>query len=269
MNESSITITLENLYLYNYLSYANFASYALLLTLGIKDPFLGKPVDPSQVKAGINDINNEIMRIIKNKEEETGEKGRKKKRGGKTKNARIGSNKLNDCFSRRKEKIITTTQDYFLKEEDFDKTCTINTYCFMDFEVRELIRVFGGGGDELRKSAKSSLAVAKLALLGSELTWVGKVFGGDEDYLLFLDIDPSIKADVYPKVRDFFRRISRGLADEVSQVAKVVAPAAIVLTSLYNSGQNVKSVIRNGVIIHLVSDNGDTMFDLTRIMDSI
>ena len=253
MSEGFI-VTFETLHLYNYLSYANFASYALLLTLGVKDPFLGEPVDPSQVRARINLINNEIITIINNKR-------------------RVGSPRLNKCFSsgsRKKSRLISTPQDYQLRDDDFDRNdVDINTNCFMEFEVKEYTRVFGGRGIELRNFGKTNAAIAKLALLGSELTWVGKVFGGDEVYFLFLDIDPSVRNGVYPRVRDFFRRISNGLADEVSQVAKIIAPAGIILMSLYSAHQDVKEVINNGVIMHLVSNNGDTVFDLTRIMDAM
>ena len=268
--EKKLVINLGNMHEYMYLSITNFAAYALLLTLGVNAPFEGVPLDVNAIRSKLGDINSEI-----------------KMRLDKSKSGRIGSDKLRECAS----DFIKGHGDYLIREEDFGVVVDLSTNCLMRYEVREFTRVFGGVDEEWINYGGVELPLVKLALLGSAMTYVGKVFSGGRKapvYYLFLDIDPQLKdlrPKVYGRVHGFLaslgssdsegdsnngkrRKKKKVSTDDVSQVAKIVVPAALVLTSLGNRDL-VKKVLNSGIVMHLVYDEGDAMFDLTRIADTI
>ena len=264
--ERKLVINLENMHEYMHLSITNFAAYALLLTLGVNDPFEERPLNVNVIKSGLEVINNEIRTRV--------EKSKKRK---------IGSSSLRECAG----DFIKEPGDYLIREEDLGVIVDLSTNCLMRFEVREFTRVFGGVDEEWRDFGGVDLSLVKLAILGSDMTYVGKVFGRGRDtsvYYLFLDIDPLLRARVYGRVRGFLaslsssdsdsgsrrkRKKSNGASpDDVSQVARIVVPAALVLTGL-GSRDAVRRALDSGIIMHLVYDEGDAVFDLTRIADTI
>ena len=262
-----LVITLENMHEYMHLSITNFAAYALLLT-NVGNPFEGKPLGVDVVRKGLESINGEVMARI-------------------SKSGRIGSDSLRECAG----DFIKGPEDYLIREEDFGVLVRLSTNCLMRYEAREFVRAFGGGAKEWIRFGSVELPLVKLALLGSAMTYVGRVFGGNHNsvYYLFLDIDPLLRGRVYGRVRGFLASLGGGgdegdggnndggrrkgrkrvvSPDDVSQIAKVVVPAALVLTGL-GGEELVKSALKGGIVMHLVSDTGDAMFDLTRIAETI
>jgi hypothetical protein len=171
----------------------------------------------------------------------------------------------------------------------------LSTKYFMDWEVKEHARVFGGRGRKVRESFKVRPYVFGLYLLGRELTRVR----GDT-YLL---IEPHLYLDYFSLSLDAFREIYntiRGLVAEyererdnnearVSGTAFITTLAGLVINRLRRHKvstclirelvgdpcRGIESMggkeggVGSAFVLYMVSDNNITPLDLTGLVRSI
>lgn len=246
--KTATVIDFNNLHRYKHLSYAWFVRYSLILTINPPSDPLEAPISPDIVEEALDDINERIKKLLE----------AKKSRGKKTKK---NSSKWKACPPN------LSNEDDLLTLSDFKEYVNLTTECFMDFEIKEFVRVFGGGGTEVRTTVRALKAIAKLAKLGRILTSIGG------STFLFLDIDFALQSRVYGPVLSFMKLINENkpLADKVSYAVRLVAPSAIIIDTLVKErlSEQIKDLINKGVIMHVISDSGDSVIDLTSIVKAI
>jgi len=137
-------------------------------------------------------------------------------------------------------------RDKVLKYLQGSKDERLNTGHFMDWEVMEHARVFGGRGKEIRESFKAKSYVVGLYLLGKELT---RVHG---DTYLLMEPRPYLRVfslslvgyhEFYNKIRNFVAEYEKERANkekkkEVRATAFLATLAGLVITELRRNKVN-------------------------------
>jgi hypothetical protein len=114
---------------------------------------------------------------------------------------------------------------------------------FMDWEVKEHTRMFGGRGKEVRKFFKARPYVFGLHLLGRELTRIhGDVYLFIEPHIYLIELSLSLNnyREFYNSIRDLVREYERRRANKeeknISETAFLTTLAGLIINNLRRYG---------------------------------
>jgi len=199
----------------------------------------------------------------------------------------ISPGTINDVLAKTVEEIKALKLDKEKRNKIIDnlqgsKDINLYTKYFMDWEVKEHTRIFGGRGKEVREFFKARPYVFGLYLLGRELTRVfGDVYLFIEPHIYLIELSLSLNKyrEFYNSIRDLVREYERRRANKeenISETAIMATLAGLVINNLrrYRVGMyRIRELIGVGgnvfVLYRVDKSGGITPLDLTNLVRRI
>jgi hypothetical protein len=197
----------------------------------------------------------------------------------------ISPGTINDVLAETVEetralKLSEEIRDEVIKHLQGNEDVNLYTKYFMDWEVKEYTRIFGGRGKLVRKFFRARPYVFGLYLLGRELT---SVLGDDvylfiepHIYLIELSLSLNRYREFYNSIRDLVREYERrrvNKEENISETALMATLAGLVINNLHKYGvgsrriRELIGVSGNVLVLYRVDKRGGiTPLDLTNLV---
>jgi len=179
-------------------------------------------------------------------------------------------------------KLSEKARDEVIKHLQGNEDVNLYTEYFMDWEVKEHTRVFGGRGREVREFFKARPYVVGLYLLGMELTRVRNnvyLFIEPHIYLIGLSLSLNKYREFYNNIRNLVREYERRANNKeknINETALMATLAGLVVNNLrrYKVGMyRIRELIGVGgnvfVLYRVDKRGGVTPLDLTNLVKHI